>query len=277
MNLKRNISNSIYILFCVAGVIVCLSPLFSIFWTLVSNGLSGLSWHVLTTPTASTGSNGGLSNAIYGSLILTGLSLLIATPIGILGATWLVEFGQGTKLAKYIRLFNDSLLSIPSIIVGLFVYTIIVIPFGHYSAYAGAVALAIIALPIVMRASEDALSLVPMQLRESASALGAPRWKVTIFIVYRAARSGLVTSVILAMARVTGETAPLLFTVLNSQFPSLSLSKPMANLPVTIYEYAMSPYDDWTQLAWCGALLITIFVLASSMISRSLLRKKEGH
>ena len=277
MNLKRNISNSIYILFCVAGVIICLSPLFSIFWTLVSKGLSGLSWSVLTTPTASTGSNGGLSNAIYGSLILTGLSLLIATPIGILGATWLVEFGQGTKLAKYIRLFNDSLLSIPSIIVGLFVYSIIVIPFGHYSAYAGAVALAIIALPIIMRASEDALSLVPMQLRESASALGAPRWKVTIFIVYRAARSGLVTSVILAMARITGETAPLLFTVLNSQFPSLSLSKPMANLPVTIYEYALSPYDDWNQLAWGGALLITIFVLASSMISRSLLRKKEGH
>ena len=277
MNLKRNISNSIYILFCVVGVIICLSPLFSIFWTLVSKGLAGLIWSVLTTPTASTGSNGGLSNAIYGSLILTGLSLLIATPIGILGATWLVEFGQGTKLAKYISLFNDSLLSIPSIIVGLFVYSIIVIPFGHYSAYAGAVALAIIALPIIMRASEDALSLVPMQLRESASALGAPRWKVTIFIVYRAARSGLVTSVILAMARITGETAPLLFTVLNSQFPSLSLSKPMANLPVTIYEYALSPYDDWNQLAWGGALLITIFVLASSMISRSLLRKKEGH
>jgi phosphate transport system permease protein len=247
-----------------------LAILAAILWTLLSRGVAGLSWSVFTESTPAPGSQGGLANAIVGSLLMTGVGCLIGAPIGIMAGTFLSEYGRGGRLATVVRFINDVLLSAPSILIGLFVYTVVVIAMGHFSAIAGAIALAIIVIPVTVRTSEDMLRLVPGELREGSAALGAQRWRTILQVVYPAARNGLLTGVLLAVARIAGETAPLLFTALNNQFWSTRLDRPMANLPVVIFQYAMSPYDDWQQLAWTGALLITASILVLSIVARLL-------
>jgi phosphate transport system permease protein len=241
-----------------------------ILWTLVWNGFSGLSLEVFTTNTPPPGSAGGLANAIVGSLILTAMGVAIGTPIGILAGTYMAEYGRHSRFASVVRFVNDILLSAPSIVIGLFVYEITVARVGHFSGWAGGIALAILVLPVVIRTTEDMLLLVPDSLREAASSLGSPRWKLIADVSYRAARAGITTGVLLAIARITGETAPLLFTALNNQFWSLDVNAPMASLPVTIFQFALSPYDDWQQLAWTGALIITFAVLTLNVVARAL-------
>jgi phosphate transport system permease protein len=241
---------------------------------LVVKGVGGLSPAVFTEMTPPPGSAGGLLNPIIGSLILTGLAVLFGTPLGMLAGTYMAEYGRYSKLTMVVRFINDILLSAPSIVVGLFVYEIMVAQMGHFSAWAGAVALAIIVIPVVVRTTEDMLLLVPNTLREASAALGVPRWLVIRHVAYRAARAGIITGVLLAIARITGETAPLLFTALNNQFFSWNLNAPMASLPVIIFQFALSPYDDWQQLAWTGALLITAAVLGLSILARALSAKK---
>lgn len=243
-----------------------------ILWTTLSYGVSAIDWNLFTQNTPAPGNVGGLANAIVGSLIMVGLATLIGTPVGILAGTWLAEYGRKKAIASIIRFINDILLSAPSIIMGLFVYELVVVTTHHFSGLAGALALAIILLPVVIRTTEEMLRLVPNTLREAALALGAPRWKVITLIAYRAALSGVLTGVLLGVARIAGETAPLLFTALNNQFWSTDIDKPMANLPVVIFQFAMSPYDEWHALAWAGALLITVSVLALSIVARTLLR-----
>jgi phosphate transport system permease protein len=253
--------------------------LFFLAWvlvTLVGYGAAGVSTRVFTETTPPPGGSGGLLNAIVGSLLLVGIAIAIGTPIGVLAGTYLAEFGARSRVAMAARFVNDVLLSAPSIIIGLFVYTLLVVPAGHFSGWAGAVALALIALPVVVRTTEDMLRLVPTTLREAAAALGAPRWKVVVQVAYRAARAGILTGIMLAVARISGETAPLLFTALNNQFWSANLSRPIANLPVTIFQFALSPYEDWHELAWAGALLITLAVLALNVLARTLLRQRRA-
>jgi phosphate transport system permease protein len=245
-----------------------LAFLAAILWTLISRGIGGLSWSVFTQTTPAPGSSGGLLNAIYGSLVMTLLGVLIGGPIGILAATYLSEYGRTARLSTVIRFINDVLLSAPSIVIGLFVYTLVVVPMGHFSALAGAVSLAIIVIPVTVRTAEDMLRLIPQTMRHGSAALGAQPWRTITSIVYPAARSGLLTGVLLALARVSGETAPLLFTALNNQFWNANLNQPMANLPVVIFQFATSPYQNWQSLAWAGALLITLFVLFLSIIAR---------
>jgi phosphate transport system permease protein len=241
---------------------------------LVVKGVGGLSLAVFTEMTPPPGSAGGLLNPIVGSLILTALAVLFGTPLGMLAGTYMAEYGRYSKLTMVVRFINDILLSAPSIVVGLFVYEIMVAQMGHFSAWAGAVALAIIVIPVVVRTTEDMLLLVPNTLREASSALGLPQWLVIRHVAYRAARAGIITGVLLAIARITGETAPLLFTALNNQFFSWNLNAPMASLPVIIFQFALSPYEDWQQLAWTGALLITAAVLGLSILARALSAKK---
>jgi phosphate transport system permease protein len=241
---------------------------------LVVKGVGGLSLAVFTEMTPPPGSAGGLLNPIVGSLILTALAVLFGTPLGILAGTYMAEYGRYSKLTTVVRFINDILLSAPSIVVGLFVYEIMVAQMGHFSAWAGAVALGIIVIPVVVRTTEDMLLLVPSTLREASAALGIPRWLVIRHVAYRAARAGMITGVLLAVARITGETAPLLFTALNNQFFSWNLNAPMASLPVVIFQFALSPYEDWQQLAWTGALLITVGVLGLSILARALSSKK---
>jgi phosphate transport system permease protein len=245
-----------------------LAFLAAILWTLFSKGIGGLSLSVFTQTTPAPGSSGGLLNAIYGSLVMTLLGVLIGGPIGILAATYLSEYGRTAKLSTVIRFINDVLLSAPSIVIGLFVYTLVVVPMGHFSALAGAVSLAIIVIPVTVRTAEDMLRLIPQTMRHGSAALGAQPWRTITSIVYPAARSGLLTGVLLALARVSGETAPLLFTALNNQFWNANLNQPMANLPVVIFQFATSPYKNWQSLAWAGALLITLFVLFLSIVAR---------
>ena len=244
-----------------------------IFWTTVSQGLAALSPAILTEMTPPPGHDGGLANAFYGSAVMVLLGTLIGAPVGIAAGTYLAEHGRHTRLAASVRFINDILLSAPSIVIGLFVYELVVRTSGHFSGYAGALALAIILIPIVTRTSDEALRLVPNQMREAAFALGLPRWKVTARIIYKAAASGIMTGVLLALARISGETAPLLFTALNNQFWSADPSAPMANVPVVIFQYAMSPYDNWRALAWAGALVLTAFVLALNLLVRLAARK----
>jgi phosphate transport system permease protein len=244
-----------------------------ILWTTLSYGVSAFDWTLFTEGTPAPGSQGGLANAIVGSLLMVVLATLIGTPVGIMAGTYLAEFGRKGFIPSTIRFINDILLSAPSIIIGLFVYEIVVVRVGHFSGVAGALALAIIVLPVVIRTTEEMLRLVPNTLREAALALGAPRWKVITLVAYRAAMSGILTGVLLAVARIAGETAPLLFTALNNQFWTTNLGQPMANLPVTIFQFAMSPYAEWHALAWAGALLITLGVLALSIAARMLLAK----
>jgi phosphate transport system permease protein len=237
--------------------------------TLIFEGLKGWTWTTFTQSTPAPMSEGGLLNAIYGSFMMTLLGIGIGAPIGMLAGTYLAEYGRRSKLTPVVRFINDVLLSAPSIVVGLFVYTIVVANMGHFSAIAGAIALAIIAMPVIVRTTEDMLRLVPTSLREGSAALGAQPWRTVTSVIYPAARSGLVTSVLLAVARISGETAPLLFTALNNQFWTSDLTKPMANLPTVIYNYAGSPYENWQVLAWAGALMITLFVLVLSVLARS--------
>jgi phosphate transport system permease protein len=254
----------------VAATVFGLGWLVLILAVLLREGLGGLSLAVFTQMTPPPGSAGGLLNPIMGSLILTGLAVLIGTPLGILAGTYMAEYGRYDRLTSVIRFVNDILLSAPSIVIGLFIYEVMVAPMGHFSALAGAVALALIVVPVVVRTTEDMLVLVPTELREAAAALGTPRAVVIIRIAYRAARAGMLTGVLLAIARISGETAPLLFTSLNNQFWSLDLNAPMASLPAVIFQFALSPYADWQKLAWTGALIITCAVLALSIVARTL-------
>jgi phosphate transport system permease protein len=240
----------------------------AILWTLLKNGLAGLSLQVFRAMTPPPGGSGGLLNAIYGSVAMTLIAILIGAPIGVLAGTYLAEYGRGSRLSAVIRFVNDVLLSAPSIIVGLFVYELLVLTMGHFSALAGAVALAIIAMPVTVRTTEDMLSLVPQGMKDASTAMGAYPWRTITNVIYPAARSGLVTGLLLAVARISGETAPLLFTALNNQFWSTDLNAPMANLPVVIFQFALSPYPNWQQLAWTGALLITLSILVLSIVAR---------
>jgi phosphate transport system permease protein len=256
-----------------------LAMLFGLFWlcwilfTLLDHGLPALTSVVFTQMTPPPGSSGGLLNAISGSLMMTVVGTLIGTPIGILAGTYLAEFGHRGWMAPITRFINDILLSAPSIVIGLFVYEIYVVHVKHFSGWAGAMALAILVIPIVIRTTENMLRLVPSTLREAAAALGAPQWKIINFVTLRAARAGIITGVMLAVARISGETAPLLFTSLNNQFWNSNMDQPMANLPVVIFQFAMSPYEDWQRLAWAGALLITLSVLTLNILARVLFRQ----
>jgi phosphate transport system permease protein len=256
-----------------------LAMLFGLFWlcwilfTLLDHGLPALTSVVFTQMTPPPGSAGGLLNAISGSLMMTVVGTLIGTPIGILAGTYLAEFGHRGWMAPVTRFINDILLSAPSIVIGLFVYEIYVVHVKHFSGWAGAMALAILVIPIVIRTTENMLRLVPSTLREAAAALGAPQWKIINFVTLRAARAGIITGVMLAVARISGETAPLLFTSLNNQFWNSNMDQPMANLPVVIFQFAMSPYEDWQRLAWAGALLITLSVLTLNILARVLFRQ----
>jgi len=243
---------------------------------LLWQGFSGLSLSVFTEMTPPPGGAGGLLNPIFGSLIITMLAVMIGTPIGILAGTYMAEYGRHTRLTSVVRFINDILLSAPSIVVGLFIYEVMVAPMGHFSGLAGSVALAVIVMPVVVRTTEDMLNLVPNQLREAAASLGMPRAYIIARVCYRAAQAGMVTGVLLAIARISGETAPLLFTALNHQFWSTDLTGPMASLPVVIFQFALSPYKDWQQLAWTGALIITFAVLALSIGARALTARKQS-
>ncbi len=272
---RRRLINLLSLSLSVVATAIALTFLCWILWTLLRHGLPHLALATFTQNTPPPGSQGGLANAIVGSLILTAGGVLIGTPIGLLAGTYLSEFGRNSRLAMVVRFVNDVLLSAPSIVIGVFVYEILVRGMGHFSAYAGAVALALIVIPIVVRTSEDMLQLVSDTMREAAAALGAPRWKVITHIVYRAARPGILTGVLLAVARISGETAPLLFTALNNQFWSTRLDQPIANLPVVIFQFAMSPYEDWQHLAWAGALIITFSILILNIVARTLLRRRR--
>lgn len=270
---RRRRTDAIVRLFCVLATLIGLFFLASILLTLLWRGLPALSASVFTQVTKPPGSGGGLLNPILGSLIQTGIGTLIGTPLGLLVGTYLAEYARGSRLADAVRFVSDVLLSAPSILIGLFVYALLVVPFGGFSGLAGAVALAIIVIPIVVRTTEDSLRLLPDTLREAVIALGAPKWKMVTLVCWRAARSGILTGLLLAVARVAGETAPLLFTSLGNLNWSVDLAQPMSSLPVTIYNYAGSAFEDWIALAWTGALLITFGVLGLNILARSLLRK----
>jgi phosphate transport system permease protein len=273
---RRKALNGLMMTLCVVAAAIGLAWLGLILGALLYNGVAGLNIAVFTEMTPPPGQAGGLLNAIAGSLVITVIAVILGTPVGILAGTYMAEYGRFSKLTTVVRFINDILLSAPSIIVGLFIYELVVRPMGHFSAYAGAFALAVLVIPVVVRTTEDMLNLVPNALREAGSAIGAPRWIVIRSGAYRAALSGIVTGVLLAVARISGETAPLLFTALNNQFWSSNLNAPMASLPVTIFQFALSPYKEWQQLAWTGALIITLTVLGLSIIARSLTGRREG-
>ena len=271
----RRRRNGIMMALSLGATLLGLGWLVAILSVLLWEGFSGLSLAVFTEMTPPPGSAGGLLNPIVGSLILTGLAVLIGTPIGMLAGTYMAEYGRHDRLTSVIRFVNDILLSAPSIVVGLFIYEVMVAPMGHFSGIAGAVALAVIVIPVVVRTTEDMLILVPNQLREAAAALGTPRAVVIALVCYRAAKAGMITGVLLATARISGETAPLLFTALNNQFWSTDLNAPMASLPTVIFQFALSPYKDWQMLAWTGALIITFTVLALSIVARTLTASRK--
>lgn len=261
--------------FCVAATLLGLFFLASILLTLLLRGLGGLSLQTLVNVTRPPGSGGGLLNPIVGSLIQVILATMVGTPIGMLVGTYLAEYARGSKLGGAVRFVSDVLLSAPSILIGLFVYQLLVLPFGGFSGWAGVAALAIIIIPVVVRTTEDMLSLLPDTLREAVIGLGSPKWKMVVLVGWRAAASGIITGVLLGVARIAGETAPLLFTSLGNLNWSLSLNQPMSSLPITIYAYAGSPYEDWVTLAWAGALIITLGVLGLNLVARTVLRAKR--
>ncbi|MDE2388018.1 MAG: phosphate ABC transporter permease PstA [Betaproteobacteria bacterium] len=272
---RRRIINAINL---TGSVLAMAFGLFGLFWillTLFEKGLGGISLAIFTQMTPAPGDTGGLLNAIAGSFVMVMLATVIGTPVGIMAGTYLAEFGQRGWLAPATRFVNDILLSAPSIVIGLFVYTVYVAKAGHFSGWAGALALSLIVIPVVVRTTEDMLRLVPNSLREAAIALGAPQWKVVTLVTWRASKVGILTGILLAIARISGETAPLLFTALNNQFWNDDMSRPMANLPVVIFQFAMSPYEYWQELAWAGALLITLSVLGLNIAARIFLRKRD--
>jgi len=271
----RRRRNGLMLSLSLAATLLGVGWLIVILFVLLWEGFSGLSLAVFTEMTPPPGADGGLLNPIFGSLILTVLAVMIGTPIGMLAGTYMAEYGRHDRLSSVVRFINDILLSAPSIVVGLFIYEVMVAPMGHFSGLAGAVALAVIVIPVVVRTTEDMLILVPNPLREAASALGLPRAVVIAKVCYRAAKAGMITGVLLAIARISGETAPLLFTALNNQFWSTNLNAPISSLPVVIFQFALSPYKDWQKLAWTGALIITFTVLALSIIARALTASRK--
>ncbi|RZA36584.1 MAG: phosphate ABC transporter permease PstA [Lysobacteraceae bacterium] len=271
---KRLLAHRVGIAASVLAMGVGLAFLAWILATLLINGFGALSLSLFTADTPAPGSPGGLRNAIVGSLMMVGLSTLVSTPIGILAGIYLAEYGENNRFAQVTRFVTDIMLSAPSIVIGVFVYALYVAKVGNFAGYAGSIALSLIAVPVVVRTTDNMLRLVPTSLLEAAYALGAPHWKVAMTVRLRAVKAGVITGVLLAVARVSGETAPLLFTALNNQFFSTDMKQPMANLPVVIYTYAMSPYDDWRSLAWGGALLVTFTVLALNIVSRTMFSQK---
>ena len=274
---RRQLANTVGLTLSMGAMVLGLFVLLWILSVLFSNGLAALDWNMFTHSTPAPGTDGGgLANAIVGSLMMVGFSVLVSTPIGIFAGVYLAEYGDTSKTAELTRFVTDIMLSAPSIVLGLFVYAIAVATLGNFSGWAGSLALSLIAVPVVVRTTENMLRLVPGSLREAAFALGAPRWKVATLVTLRAAKSGVMTGLLLAVARISGETAPLLFTALNNQFFSTDMGAPMANLPVVIFQFALSPYDNWIRLAWGGALLITLSVLALNIVARVFLREKKA-
>jgi phosphate transport system permease protein len=271
---RRYITNKIMLALSVSALIFGLIWLVWILETLIVRGGGSLSLALFTEMTPPPGSQGGLLNAIAGSLAMVGVGTLIGTPVGVLAGTYLAEYGQRGWLAPATRFLNDVLLSAPSIVIGLFIYAAYVAPAGHYSGWAGALALSILVVPVVVRTTDNMLMLVPNGLREACFAIGCPKWKMIVMVSYKSAKSGIMTGILLAVARIAGETAPLLFTALNNQFMSWDMNKPLSNLPVVIYQFASSPFKDWNDLAWAGATLITLAVLALNIIARNFLGKK---
>jgi phosphate transport system permease protein len=272
---KRRRANLVGLSLSLFAMALGLAVLLWILIVLFGNGLAAIDWNLFTHDTPAPGTEGGgIRNAIVGSLMIVGLAVLVSTPVGILAGIYLTEYGDRSRTAELTRLVTDIMLSAPSIVLGLFVYAIAVATVGNFSGYAGSLALSLIAIPVVMRTTENMLRLVPGSLREAAFALGAPRWKVSTMVTLRAAKSGVITGLLLAIARISGETAPLLFTALNNQFFSTNMERPMANLPVVIFQFAMSPYDNWIRLAWGGALLITMTVLVLNILARVFFREK---
>jgi phosphate transport system permease protein len=274
---RRQRANAVGLTLSMGAMVLGLFVLLWILTVLFGNGFAALDWNMFTESTPAPGSEGGgLANAIVGSLMMVGFAVLVSTPIGIFAGVYLAEYGDTSKTAELTRFVTDIMLSAPSIVLGLFVYAIAVATVGNFSGWAGSLALSLIAVPVVVRTTENMLRLVPGSLREAAFALGAPRWKVATMVTLRAAKSGVMTGLLLAVARISGETAPLLFTALNNQFFSTDMGAPMANLPVVIFQFAMSPYDNWIRLAWGGALLITLSVLALNIVARVFLREKKA-
>jgi len=273
---KRLFVNRFNLAMSLATMAFGMAFLLWILTVLFANGFAALAPSLFTQMTPPPGAAGGLLNAIFGSVVIVGVATFISTPIGILAGIYLAEFGKDGWLASITRFINDILLSAPSIVIGLFVYTVYVARVGHFSGWAGSAALALIAIPVVVRTTENMLRLVPSSLREAAIALGAPMWKVILMVTLRAVRGGVITGVLLAVARMSGETAPLLFTALNNQFWSVNMDQPMANLPVVIFQFAMSPFEDWKTLAWAGALLITLAVLAINILARTFFRQSAA-
>lgn len=265
---RRVLVNRVLMSLSVLAALVGLTALVIILTTLVQNGIAGIDEKVFTEMTPPPGSDGGLLNPIYGSIFMTTLAVIVAMPLGVLAGTYLAEYGRNARIAVFIRLVNDVLLSAPSIVIGLFIYEVMVRQMGHFSGWAGAAALAIIAVPVIVRTTEDMLRLIPDPLREAATALGAPRWHVISKVAFQAARAGIITGILLAIARISGETAPLLFTALNNQFWSIDPNQPMASLPAVIFQFAGSPYENWRELAWAGALIITAAVLFLNIVAR---------
>ena len=275
---RRKLANRVGLTLSMAAMALGLTVLLWILVVLFKNGFAALDWALFTQSTPAPGSEGGgLANAIVGSLLMVGFCVLVSTPVGIFAGVHLAEYGDQSKTASLTRFVTDIMLSAPSIVLGLFVYAVYVAQVKHFSGWAGSIALSLIAIPVVVRTTENMLRLVPGSLREAAFALGAPRWKVATFVTLRAARAGVMTGLLLALARISGETAPLLFTALNNQFFSTNMNAPMANLPVVIFQFAMSPYDNWIRLAWGGALLITLTVLVLNIIARVFFRDKTSH
>lgn len=274
---RRKITNALTLGISLLTVAFALSFLFWILWTLFSHGFQYLNMDVFMKMTPPPGNKGGLLNAMLGSLYMVIVATVIGTPVGVLAGTYLAEYGRAGWLAPATRFINDILLSAPSIVIGLFVYEIAVHHVGHFSGWAGSLALSLIVIPVVVRTTENMMNLVPGSLREAAAALGAPYWKVVVMVVYRSAKTGILTGLLLAVARISGETAPLLFTALNNQFWNADMSKPISSLAVVIFQFAMSPYEDWQHLAWAGALIITLFVLGLNVLARSVFRPGQSH
>lgn len=273
---RRLFVNRLALVLAMAAMATGMLFLAWILWVLFARGFGGLSLSIFTQMTPPPGSDGGLANAIFGSIMMVGSATFIATPIGILAGIYLAEYGQRGWVGPTTRFINDVLLSAPSIVIGLFVYTVYVANVQHFSGWAGTMALSLLAVPVVVRTTENMLRLVPASLREAAAALGAPQWKVTLLVAMRAVSGGVMTGILLAVARLSGETAPLLFTALNNQFWSTDMNAPMANLPVVIFQFAMSPFENWQSLAWAGALLITVSVLGLNILARTVFAQKQN-